>query len=724
MIQVDRKKINKPEIFKSNQFEKMRKEIQLFYQSDSRVLEQKPIDSIPGYKEFRKSIYNKEIREALAQLFNYKCAYCESKVFHSERIDISLFRPRTGVANKEKYNHLYYGWLSFEWENLYLSCQMCERAKHNLFPVNGNRAVYLSSIDEIRKSEDCLLVDPCFDNPQEHISFDREMAMALSDRGAETIKVFELNRPGLLASRFNTIDSFRFNIKQLESMIQLFQVHETKLLLEQIITAFNRILKVLSSPSTEHRGCLLAFSRKEIFENKLILDFTNQQKISWDNLFTTSLLNKKKTTVKHKNKYRTISKIVVKNLKDIKDFEVELNGNEQNNWLMILGENATGKSTLLKLIAMNLAGKKGRNNKYVLTPDSLVAYGKTSGSIRLVFTGDPFYDRELIFNKDGSWSGTADKPFEMMLLGYGPVRLSSNKKNGRIERVRNLFDHFSTLININEWLIQCYHEDKELFDGAARCIRSMIPLENQKNNEFLLVPVDDRLVFQNFHRIDDEIPLDSLSSGYRNIFSLVIDIFYKMGEPDSNLVSGIILLDEIDVHLHPRWKMSIVSQLKELFKNVQFITTSHDPLCLRGLKKGEIMVLERGKDGVHVHSDELPSPEGLRTDQLLTSEFFGLHSTIDTDTEELFTEYYALLAKRERSDFENNRVEEIQKKLKKLNYLGTDRREQLMYKAIDEYLANSRQLSVSELKDKAIEHNALDKISKIWKNATLGDLND
>ena len=184
------------------------------------------------------------------------------------------------------------------------------------------------------------------------------------------------------------------------------------------------------------------------------------------------------------------------------------------------------------------------------------------------------------------------------------------------------------------------------------------------------------------------------------------------------------LLDEIDVHLHPRWKMSIVSQLKELFKHVQFISTTHDPLCLRGLSKGEIMVLERKDDGVHVQYDELPSPEGLRTDQLLTSEFFGLNSTMDKDTEQLFLLYYALLAKRERTVEENDRVIEIKSQLKELKYMGTGRREQLMYEAIDEYFANTQHLSVTALKEKSLKQNVFARISEIWKNSLAGDLDD
>ena len=93
---------------------------------------------------------------------------------------------------------------------------------------------------------------------------------------------------------------------------------------------------------------------------------------------------------------------------------------------------------------------------------------------------------------------------------------------------------------MNEWLIQCYHEDRELFSGAVRCIRSMAPLQNQKDNDFLLIPVDQHLVFQNLHRPDDEISFESLSSGYSSIFTLVIDIFHKMGQPDSNLARGIV----------------------------------------------------------------------------------------------------------------------------------------------------------------------------------------
>ena len=66
---------------------------------------------------------------------------------------------------------------------------------------------------------------------------------------------------------------------------------------------------------------------------------------------------------------------------------------------------------------------------------------------------------------------------------------------------------------------------------------------------------------------------------------------------------------------------------------VQFIGTTHDPLCLRGLEDGEVIVLQRDEVGQIISIPNLPSIKGMRADQLLTSDFFGLSSTVDPETE-------------------------------------------------------------------------------------------
>lgn len=724
MIFVDRSLVSEPDTFKKSFLLDFNNQLAIFYQTSPEVLEQQKVQSIPNYELVFRKVYNPEVKEALNVLFNEKCAFCESRVSYKAGIEISNFRPASGAFSNEQFDHLHYGWLSFHWENLYLCCPICSRAKSNYFPVDGKRANYNAEIYEVRKTERYLLLDPCYDNPQEHISFTTKgEAIALTLRGKETISTLQLNRPALVLEREKMVKSLQRHISNLKEMIDYFNVYKfpVKKIKDQLDVIFN----LLKSPKIEYRGCLLAIARELLFEDKIILDFTNNHNIPWDNFINWHHRNTKNVIeVKHEDKYRTIKHIKVQGLRGVQDFELNLNDDEKNNWMMILGENATGKSTILKLISLNLLGKDERNKLYSRQSKELVQKGKEYGFIRLVFTGEPYYQRELIFDNRGfvSVGGEVDKPFEMPVLGYGPVRLpSSSRRNRSVVGVGNLFNPLSHLLNTKLWLLDAYKEESEFFSGAVRCIRTVMPLEKRDDREFILTPARGSLIFKHLHRTDSNISFESLSAGYRNIITLVIDIFHRMGREDSNLARGIVLLDEIDVHLHPRWKMSIVGQLKNLFPNVQFITTSHDPLCLRGLYEGEIMVLERQEQQVVVHFDNLPSPHGLRADQLLTSNYFGLHSTIDQETEQLFREYYDLLAKRILTDSEKKRVSELQISLDELNYMGSGRREQLMYNAIDRYLANSKRLSPAELQQKAMEKGLFDEIAKLWKEASSED---
>ncbi|OTW84070.1 AAA family ATPase (plasmid) [Bacillus cereus] len=95
----------------------------------------------------------------------------------------------------------------------------------------------------------------------------------------------------------------------------------------------------------------------------------------------------------------------------------------------------------------------------------------------------------------------------------------------------------------------------------------------------------------------DTIPLRLLSDGYRSIIGLVADIAYRMAvlNPflDNHLETpGIILIDEIDLHLHPKWQRNIVNDLKSTFPNVQFIVTTHSPFIVQSLSSGELQTLD------------------------------------------------------------------------------------------------------------------------------------
>lgn len=98
------------------------------------------------------------------------------------------------------------------------------------------------------------------------------------------------------------------------------------------------------------------------------------------------------------------------------------------------------------------------------------------------------------------------------------------------------------------------------------------------------------------------LPFNYLSDGQRNIIGIVADIAYRCVllnpylEIDAAIKSsGIVLIDELDLHLHPKWQRTIVSKLKETFPNIQFITTTHSPFIIQSLKNNELIDLE-GKE--------------------------------------------------------------------------------------------------------------------------------
>lgn len=96
------------------------------------------------------------------------------------------------------------------------------------------------------------------------------------------------------------------------------------------------------------------------------------------------------------------------------------------------------------------------------------------------------------------------------------------------------------------------------------------------------------------------LPFNLLSDGYRNIIGMVADIAFRMAvlnpqlEQDvTNETPGIVLIDEIDLHLHPEWQRKIVSDFKRVFPKIQFVASTHSPFIIQSLEKGELRNLDK-----------------------------------------------------------------------------------------------------------------------------------
>jgi hypothetical protein len=155
---------------------------------------------------------------------------------------------------------------------------------------------------------------------------------------------------------------------------------------------------------------------------------------------------------------------------------------------------------------------------------------------------------------------------------------------------------------------------------------------------------------------------------------------------------GIVLLDELGSHLHPRWKMRLTKVLRRAFPRLQFIVTTHDPLCLRGLRNGETVTIEKTARGRVFARTDLPPIEGMRVDQILLSEYFGLRSAMDPDVEAQFDRMYRLKAKAANllTPRQKKELAELEKTLAPLLVHGATRAERLMLTEINRYLAREQ----------------------------------
>ena len=120
------------------------------------------------------------------------------------------------------------------------------------------------------------------------------------------------------------------------------------------------------------------------------------------------------------------------------------------------------------------------------------------------------------------------------------------------------------------------------------------------------------------------MPFHLLSDGYRNMIGMVADIAYRaavlnpqLGSEAAKLTPGIVLIDEIDLHLHPKWQRRVVEDLKRTFPKIQFFATTHSPFIIQSLKANELINLDNrdGEYGKKSIEDIIENVQGVELPQ-------------------------------------------------------------------------------------------------------------
>ncbi len=234
--------------------------------------------------------------------------------------------------------------------------------------------------------------------------------------------------------------------------------------------------------------------------------------------------------------------------------------------------------------------------------------------------------------------------------GYGPFRRvygfstdSAMAKDELKRRFLTLFDEGASLYDCESWLKELDRKASKENKGSSKrqtlnrvkeLLKSLLPGLDE-------ISIEDEVRFK---RGKEFFNLNELSDGYRSMFALAVDLMRwlellrKDKSQEINQTPGVVLIDEVDAHLHPRWQRQIGFWLTDLFPNIQFIVTSHSPFVAMAAGEGALTILERNEDGLVIANQDVPFARGWAVDKVL-SELLGMDSLRDPETEQMLEEY-------------------------------------------------------------------------------------
>lgn len=352
-----------------------------------------------------------------------------------------------------------------------------------------------------------------------------------------------------------------------------------------------------------------------------------------------------------------IDKVRLTNIRGFRDqiFSFDRGQDNYPGWTVLVGDNGSGKSTVLQSIALNIVDTQ---TALSLTPD-LISLGRNQGEDSIISLHLSGNKGEFEFKFRGnsfsalSWSRDNDRRLPLFSCGYGPFRRHSGGSEAverlmqteRTERFATLFHESASLSEGDKWLRLLKYKQLEGNQSATSTLTAVIALFNDGflPDYFTVDRVDsDGLWLKD--RKGKTLSWSCMSDGYRSALALLTDILrhlvkhYGLDElidHDANgnpfiKPSGVVLIDEIDAHLHPEWQREIGFWLKKRFPNIQFIVTSHSPLICQAADPNGLFVLpEPGSDepARALTPEEYQEVITSKSDTILRSPAFGLRNT-------------------------------------------------------------------------------------------------